>query len=55
MDTKEVLGFGCFFTRRSLDAELFLREVPQYCENRPVFLVDKGRGTRSLQDPRLGV
>jgi len=30
------------FTRSSLDAELFLREVLQYCENKPLFLVDKG-------------
>ncbi|MFQ6134501.1 MAG: hypothetical protein ACE5KU_01635 [Nitrososphaerales archaeon] len=42
VDTEEVLGFRCSFTRSSLDAELFLKEVLRYCENRPFFLVDKG-------------
>lgn len=42
VDSKEVLGFRCSFTRSSLDAELFLKKVLQYCENKPLFLVDKG-------------
>jgi len=42
VDTKEVLSFRCSFTRSSLDAELFLKDLLQYCENKPLFLVDKG-------------
>ena len=41
VDSKEVLAFRVSFTR-SLDAELFLREVLKACTNRPLFLVDKG-------------
>ena len=42
VDTKEVLAFRVGFTRSSLDAELFLKEVLKYCEDKPVFLLDKG-------------
>ena len=42
VDTKEVLTFRASFTRSSLDAEIFLKQVLEYCENKPLFLVDKG-------------
>jgi len=42
VDSKEVLAHRASFTRSSLDAELFLKDVLQYCENKPLFLVDKG-------------
>jgi len=42
VDTKEVITFRCSFTRSSLDAEIFLKDMLQYCENKPLFLVDKG-------------
>ena len=40
VDTKEVLAFRVSFTRSSLDAEMFLKQVLECCENRPLFLVD---------------
>ena len=42
VDTKEVLIHRCSFTRSSLYAELFLKDVLQYSENKPLFLVDNG-------------
>ena len=50
MDSKEVLAFRVSFTRSSLDAELFLREVLKYCRNKPLFLVDKGPWYRDAFD-----
>jgi transposase-like protein len=35
IDTKEVLTFRASFTRSSLDAEIFLKQVLEYCENKP--------------------
>jgi len=40
VDTKEVLAFRASFTRSSLDAEMFLKQVLECCENKPLFLVD---------------
>ncbi|MCP8309310.1 MAG: IS6 family transposase [archaeon] len=42
LESREVLAFRCSFTRSYLDAELFLKDVLQYCMNRPLFLVEKG-------------
>jgi len=42
LESKEILAFRCSFTRSFLDAELFLKNVLQYCMNRPLFLVEKG-------------
>jgi transposase-like protein len=33
VDTKEVLTFRASFTRSTLDAEIFLKQVLEYCEN----------------------
>jgi transposase-like protein len=41
VDSKEVLAFRCSFTRSSLDAELLLKYALQYCENKPLILVDR--------------
>jgi transposase-like protein len=38
VDSKEVLAFRCSFARSSLDAELFLKDILLYCENKPLFL-----------------
>lgn len=42
VDSKELLTFRCSFTRSSLDAEILLKDVLQYCTDRPLFLVDRG-------------
>ena len=42
VDTKGVVAFIVSFTRSSLDSEIFLKQVLEYCENKPLFLVDKG-------------
>jgi transposase-like protein len=42
VDTKEVLAFRASFTRSSLDAEIFLKQVLECCVNKPIILVDKG-------------
>jgi len=54
VDTKEVLTFRASFTRSSLDAEIFLKQVLEYCENKPLFLVDKGPWYREAFE-RLGL
>jgi putative transposase len=54
VDTKEVLAFRASFTRSSLDAEMFLKQVLEYCENKPLFLVDKGPWYREAFE-RLGL
>ncbi|MEM3734916.1 MAG: DDE-type integrase/transposase/recombinase [Nitrososphaerales archaeon] len=41
VDGREALTFRCSFTRSSLDAELFLKGVLQFCENKPLILVDR--------------
>ena len=40
VDSKEILTFRCSFSRSSLDAELFLKDVLQYCENKLIILID---------------
>ncbi|MEM2751343.1 MAG: DDE-type integrase/transposase/recombinase, partial [Nitrososphaerales archaeon] len=42
VDTREVLAVRVSYTRSALDAELFLKQVLQYCENKPLILVDHG-------------
>ncbi|MCL4437157.1 MAG: DDE-type integrase/transposase/recombinase [Thaumarchaeota archaeon] len=42
VDSKEILAVRCSFARSILDSELFLKQVLQYCANKPLFLVDKG-------------
>ncbi|MDW8045621.1 MAG: IS6 family transposase, partial [Nitrososphaerota archaeon] len=42
VDTKEILAYRASFTRSSLDVELLLKDVLRYCENKPLFLIDKG-------------
>ncbi len=42
VDTREVLAVRVSYTRSGLDAELFLKQVLQYCENKPLILVDHG-------------
>ena len=42
VDTREVLAVRVSYTRSSMDAELFLKQVLQYCENKPLILVDQG-------------
>jgi len=54
VDTKEVLTFRASFTRSSLDAEIFLKQILEYCENKPLFLVDKGPWYREAFE-RLGL
>ena len=54
VDTKEVLAFRASFTRSSIDAEMFLKQVLECCENRPLFLVDKGPWYRDAFE-RLGL
>jgi len=54
VDTKEVLTFRASFTRSTLDAEIFLKQVLEYCENKPLFLVDKGPWYREAFE-RLGL
>jgi len=54
VDTKEVLAFRASFTRSSLDAEMFLKQVLECCENKPLFLVDKGPWYREAFE-RLGL
>jgi transposase-like protein len=54
VDTKEVLAFRASFTRSSLDAEIFLKQVLECCENKPTFLVDKGPWYREAFE-RLGL
>jgi transposase-like protein len=54
VDTKEVLAFRASFTRSSLDAEIFLKQVLECCENKPLFLVDKGPWYREAFE-RLGL
>ena len=54
VDTKEVLTFRASLTRSSLDAEIFLKQVLEYCENKPLFLVDKGPWYREAFE-RLGL
>jgi len=53
VDTKEVLAFRASFTRSSLDAEIFLEQALECCENKPTFLVDKGPWYRDAFE-RLG-
>jgi transposase-like protein len=54
VDTKEVLAFRASFTKSSLNAEIFLKQVLEYCENKPLFLVDKGPWYRDAFE-RLGL
>jgi len=54
VDTKEVLTFRASFTRSTLDAEIFLKQILEYCENKPLFLVDKGPWYREAFE-RLGL
>ncbi|MEM2896049.1 MAG: DDE-type integrase/transposase/recombinase [Candidatus Bathyarchaeia archaeon] len=42
VESREILAFRVSFSRSILDAELFLKEVLKYCEEKPLFLVDKG-------------
>jgi transposase-like protein len=39
---REVLAVKVSYTRSSLDAEILLKQVLQYCENKPLILVDHG-------------
>jgi transposase-like protein len=54
VDTKEVLTFRASFTRSSMDAEIFLEQILEYCENKPLFLVEKGPGYREAFE-KLGL
>ena len=54
VDTKEVLAVRASFTRSSLDAEIFLKQVLECCVNKPMFLVDKGPWYREAFE-RLGL
>jgi transposase-like protein len=54
VDTEEVLAFRASSTRSSLGAEIFLRRVLERCENKPMFLVDKGPWYRDAFE-RLGL
>ena len=49
VDTKEILTIRVSFTRSSLDAELFLKDVLQYCENKPLIIVDKSLVQRCIK------
>jgi transposase-like protein len=40
LDTREALAVGVSYTRSSLDAEILLKQVLQYCKNKPLILVD---------------
>lgn len=42
VDTKEILALRVSYTRSSLDAELFLKRILQYCESKPLIIVDRG-------------
>jgi len=55
VDTKEVLTFRASFTRSSLDAEIFLKQILEYCENKPLFLVDKGPWYREAFETEIEV
>ncbi|MEM2210334.1 MAG: hypothetical protein QXK35_00795 [Nitrososphaerales archaeon] len=44
MDTREVLAVRVSYTRSALDAKLFLNQVLQYCENKPIILMDHNNG-----------
>ncbi|MGB9660066.1 MAG: hypothetical protein ACPLY9_06085 [Nitrososphaerales archaeon] len=52
IETKEVLAVS--FTRSSLDAEIFLKNVLERCDNKPTFLVDKKHWYREAFE-RLGL
>ncbi len=48
LDTKGLLAFRASFTRSGFDAELFLKDLPQFYENKPIIFVDKGRWYRNV-------
>ncbi|MEM3387288.1 MAG: hypothetical protein QXN08_06420 [Nitrososphaerales archaeon] len=52
VDMKEVLACRASFSRSSLDAELFLKQVLQFCEDKPIILVDKGPCYRDALERR---
>ena len=54
VDTKEIVASRASFTRSSLDSEIFLKQILEYCENKPLFLVDKGPWYREAFE-RLGL
>jgi transposase-like protein len=56
IDTKEVVAFRASFTRSSLDAEIFLKQILEVLLNEPLFLADEVLCVqRSLRKARFRV